>query len=47
MTGQEKETVSQLLASLFCPPDQEMVKQIRKGVTCSFLQRCIGFWGGI
>jgi TorA maturation chaperone TorD len=23
-----------------------MVKQIRKGVTCSFLQRCIGFWGG-
>jgi TorA maturation chaperone TorD len=41
MTNQEKETISQLLASLFCPPDQEMVKQIRKGALHSFLQRYV------
>lgn len=46
MTRQEKEMISQLLASLFCPPDQEMVKQIREGVLHSFFQRYIGVWGG-
>ena len=38
MTVYEKETICQLLASLFCPPDQEMVEQIRDGSFYSFLQ---------
>ncbi len=41
MTGQEKETLCQLLASFFCPPDQEMVKQIHGKAVRSFLARCL------
>lgn len=41
MTGQEKETISQLLASLFCPPDQEMMRQIHGEAFRSFLERCV------
>ena len=39
MTGQEKETISRLLASLFCPPDQEMMRQIHGEAFRSFLER--------
>ncbi len=46
MTGQEKETIFQLLASLFCPPDQEMVEQIRGEAFRSFLGRCVKSCGG-
>jgi len=45
MTGQEKETICQLLASLFCRPDQEMTKQIHDGSVHSFLERWIRPWG--
>ena len=31
MTGQEKETLSRLMASLFFSPDQEMTRQIHEG----------------
>ncbi len=41
MTGQEKEAISQLLASLFCPPDQEMMRQIYGEAFRSFLGRCV------
>jgi len=41
MTGQEKETICQLMASLFCPPDQEMMEQIRGEAFRSFLERCV------
>jgi len=46
MTGQEKETICQLLASLFCPPDQEMIRQILGGRLHSFLQRYVRSCGG-
>ena len=46
MTGQEKETISQLMASLFCPPDQEMTKRIHEGTLHSFLQRYVRSCGG-
>jgi len=46
MTGQEKETICQLMASLFCPPDQEMTKRIHEGSLHSFLQRYVGSCGG-
>lgn len=45
MTSQEKETISQRLASLFCRPDQEMFKQIHEGALYSFLQRYVGSLG--
>ena len=46
MTGQEKETICQLLASLFCPPDQEMMKQVQGEAFHSFLEGCVKSWGG-
>lgn len=46
MTGNEKETISQLLASLFCPPDQEMTERIHEGSLHSFLQRVVRSCGG-
>ncbi len=46
MTGQEKETLCQLLASLFCRPDQEMVRQIHGEAFRSFLERCVKSCGG-
>ncbi len=46
MTGEEKETICQLLASLFCRPDQETVKQIHEGGFHSFLQTCVRSCGG-
>lgn len=41
MTCQEKETISQLMASLFCLPDQEMTKRIHERSLHSFLQRYV------
>jgi TorA maturation chaperone TorD len=46
MTGNEKETISRIMASLFYPPDQEMVKQIHEGSLHSFLQRVVRSCGG-
>ena len=45
MTGQEKATICQLLASLFCPPDQEMIEQIRGQGIRSFLESFVRSWG--
>ena len=45
MTSQAKETICQLLASLFCRPDQEMTKQIHDGSVHFFLERWIRPWG--
>jgi len=41
MTGQEKEMIFRLLASLFCPPNQEMMRQIHGEACRSFLERCV------
>jgi len=46
MTGQERETIPKLLASFFCPPDREMIKQIHEGTLHSFLQTYVRSWGG-
>jgi TorA maturation chaperone TorD len=46
MTGNEKETISRIMASLFYPPDQETVKQIHEGSLHSFLQRYVRSCGG-
>jgi TorA maturation chaperone TorD len=46
MTGQEKGTICQLLTSLFCPPDQEMMKQIHEGALHAFLQTYVRSCGG-
>jgi TorA maturation chaperone TorD len=45
MTTQEKECFCQLLASLFCPPDQELVKQIQQRTLYSFFEKYIQSWG--
>jgi TorA maturation chaperone TorD len=45
MTNQEKEYFCQLLASLFCAPDQELVKQIYQRTLHSFFQKYIQSWG--
>jgi putative dimethyl sulfoxide reductase chaperone len=46
MTTQEKEYVCQLLASLFYPPDQGLVKQIYQRTLYSFFEKYIQSWGG-
>ena len=46
MTTQEKEYFCQLLASLFYPPDQELVKLIHQGVLHSFFEKYIQSLGG-
>jgi len=45
MTTQEKEYFCHLLASLFYPPDQELVKQIHQGTLYSFFEKYIQSWG--
>jgi TorA maturation chaperone TorD len=45
MTTQEKEYFCQLLASLFYPPDQELVKQIQQRTLYSFFDKYIQSWG--
>ena len=46
MTGPENETICRLLVSLFCPPDREMIGQIRGEAFRAFLERCVKSWGG-
>ncbi len=41
MTNQEKELFCQLLASLFYPPDQELVKQLRQRTLYSFFEKYV------
>ena len=45
MTAQERGFFCQLLASLFCPPDQELAKQIQKRRLYSFFDKYIQSWG--
>lgn len=45
MTAQEKEYFCQLLASLFYPPDQELVQQIQQRTLYSFFEQYIPLWG--
>jgi len=46
MTAGENETICRLLASLFCPPDREMIEQIRGEAFRSFWGRYVRSWGG-
>jgi len=46
MTSQEKEYLCQLLASLFYPPDPELVKQIRQRTLYTFFEGYVEFMGG-
>ena len=46
MTNQERKDLCQLLASLFSPPDLEMVRQIHLGTLYSYFQRYMRSWGG-
>jgi TorA maturation chaperone TorD len=46
MTTQEKEDFCQLLATLFYPPDEELVKQIRHGTLYPFFEEHIRSFGG-
>jgi putative dimethyl sulfoxide reductase chaperone len=46
MTAQEKEYFCQLLASLFYPPDQELVKLIHQRTLYSFFEKYVQSWGG-
>ena len=46
MTNEEKERFSGVLASLFSPPDHEMVEQIHQGKLHSFFQHYFQMWGG-
>lgn len=46
MTHQEKEDLCQVMASLFSPPDREMVRQIRMGALFSLFQEVIQRLGG-
>ena len=46
MIIQEKQYFSQLLASLFYPPDQQLVKLIHQGTLYSFLEKYIQSLGG-
>jgi putative dimethyl sulfoxide reductase chaperone len=46
MTSQAKEYFCQLLASLFYPPDQELVKQIHQKTLYSFFEKYIQSRGG-
>ena len=45
MTNQEKEHFCQILASLFYPPDLELVKQIHQGTVYSFFKEHIELQG--
>jgi TorA maturation chaperone TorD len=46
MADQEKEDLCLLIASLFSPPDEEMVEQIHEGVLYSFFEKHIQSWEG-
>ena len=46
MADQEKEDLCLLMASLFSPPDEEMVEQIHEGVFYSFFEKDIQSWEG-
>jgi putative dimethyl sulfoxide reductase chaperone len=46
MTKAEKEQTCQLLASLFSPPDEEIVRQAHQGSVHSFFQRYVQSLGG-
>jgi len=46
MTKEEKERFPDLLASLFYPPDLELVKQIHQRTLCTFLEKYIESMGG-
>ena len=45
MTNREKKELCLLLARLFSPPDQEMVKEIHQGTIYTFLQEYVRSWG--
>ena len=46
MTNQERAFFSQLMSSLFAPPDQEMMEQVAQGKLSSYLKNTIPAWGG-
>jgi len=45
MTHEERERFSEILASLFSPPDYEMVEQIHQGNIHSFFHHYFQMWG--
>lgn len=46
MTDQDKEAFCSLMASLFSPPDEEMVRMIHQGEVAFFLEDYVQAWGG-
>ena len=46
MTNQERAFFSQIVSSLFAPPDQEMMEQVAQGKLYSYLRNTISSWGG-
>ena len=46
MNNQEKETFSQVLATLFYTPDEELAKQIRQRTLYSFFRKYVQSWRG-
>ena len=47
MTGQEKASFCQILATHFYPPDQELVKLIHQRTLYFFFEKYIQSWGGM
>ncbi len=45
MTLEERASFAQLLASLFCPPDQELAMQIHQGALQAYFQKYFKAWG--
>jgi len=46
MTNQERAFFSQIMSSLFAPPDQEMMEQVAQGKLSSYLVNTMPSWGG-
>ena len=46
VTNRERENICLLLACLFSPPEQEIIKQIHQGTLYSFFVKYIQTWGG-
>ena len=46
MTNQERAFFSQIMSSLFAPPDQEMMEQVAQGKLSSYLENYMPSWGG-
>ena len=46
MTNQERAFFSQIMSSLFAPPDHEMMEQVAQGELSAYLKKTLPSWGG-